>query len=65
MVYDETLGYDDAMPDAFNKWVGSFDSELLDIISNYDPKLSQKIDDTLWEYFSQKVYPYKDDRYEE
>jgi hypothetical protein len=62
MTYDESLGYDDAMPDAYNSWLGNQDGDtVLNILSKYYPDAEEK----LWEHFSEKVYPYLNEPQEE
>lgn len=62
MVYDASLGYDDGMPDAFTEWMTKLDTDvLLDIVT----KLHPKIEDELWEYFANKIYPYMNEPMEE
>ena len=62
MVYDPSLGYDDEMPNAFNKWMSRIDADiLLEIVMKIDPK----IEDKLWEYYANNVYPTENEPLEE
>lgn len=64
MVYDRTLGYDDAMPDAFNDWLGNLSAdewiELLPQYSKHVQVVPEPMDaeEWVWHYFSELVYPY-------
>lgn len=71
MVYDASLGYDDAMPDAQENWICNLDAdewiEFMEKYSDYCAKFRIRIAGTnatpldsetwLFDYFAEHVYP--------
>jgi hypothetical protein len=66
MTYDPTLGYDDAMPDAFQKWIQNIDADAwLEHMEAYasdrlaHPLHKQTSEDYLWSHFAEHVFPFQ------
>lgn len=51
MTFDETLGYDDRLPDAYDKWISEQDANAIVEILKKDLDLGEKVEAYLWEYF--------------